>query len=265
MMNNSSNTTLAPIIMSATTGYLNALQVCASILTMMLFGFFWKALGVVGPSAALVNGFTVFMYNVGIPALAFKGLAIQKFASLPWSYIAVFFCLRVVLFLLWVLVDGVLFRTSIGVLTGDYMNSSTDFADYPIICTHSSHAPFTAWINTIIFGIPIYVALFGPASAVYPVFASISSFFFQLPLQLILFEVHRHRTGLLPLESPTKSDLKRDGIEYFWTATSIDLSPNHHSRLKWVFKLVLSMLINPIMIAIVGYAQICSNLCGLIF
>lgn len=94
-------------------------------------------------------------HQVGVPALAFKGLAIQKFALLPWSYIGVFFCLRAALFVLWVLVDFVLLRQSAGVLVADYMNST--------------------WINTVIFGIPIYVALFGPASAVFPIFACVQS------------------------------------------------------------------------------------------
>ena len=56
-----------------TAGYVEALQVCASILTMFLFGWFWKIVGVTGPTRALLRAFNAFMFNVGIPALALKG------------------------------------------------------------------------------------------------------------------------------------------------------------------------------------------------
>ncbi len=197
--------------------------------------------------------------QVGIPALAFKGLAIQKFALLPWSYIAVFFCLRAALFLVWVIIDvGIFFRScNAGTLTADYMNST--------------------WINTVIFGIPIYVALYGPTFAVYPIFASISSFFFQLPLQLLLFEVERRRN---PLPETTSGDVEKPEIvgsektldelsplttswslEQAWEGSSLNVSlaSNKESRKiasveswKYVGRTTASLLLNPIIIAIVG-------------
>ncbi len=210
---------------NATAGYLNALQVCASILTMMAFGVFWRLLGVTGPTEPLVHAFNAFMFNVGVPALAFKGLAIQKFALLPWSFIAVFFCLRAALFVVWLVVDLLLLRQPLGVLVADYMNST--------------------WINTVIFGIPIYVALYGPASAVFPIFASISSFFFQLPLQLVLLEIERRRN---PLVLPSPPDAK---LETAWESGAVATS-----RLRicspWLLGVVVAVCANPIIIAIVG-------------
>ncbi len=207
--------------------------------------------------------------QVGIPALAFKGLAIQKFSLLPWSYIAVFFCLRAALFLLWVIIDiGIFFRTrNVGTLTADYMNST--------------------WINTVIFGIPIYVALYGPKFAVFPIFASISSFFFQLPLQLLLFEIERRRNPLPETPSgdvekpdvvgaekmaPTgESDSVGEGdfvaakswssLELSWEGSSLSVllaggkEAKKEARIatwKYVGRTAVSVLLNPIIIAIVG-------------
>jgi predicted permease len=69
------------------------------------------------------------------------------------------------------------------------------------------HWMSTTWINTIIFGVPVMAAIFTPAETApltpvifatrYAVLASISSFFFQLPVQLILLELHRRRQAIL--------------------------------------------------------------------
>jgi hypothetical protein len=47
---NITNTTVLDGVSVDTSGYLNALQVCASILTMFLVGAFWKFVGVTGPT-----------------------------------------------------------------------------------------------------------------------------------------------------------------------------------------------------------------------
>ncbi len=109
---------------------------------MFLAGWFWKLLKVTGPTSALLTAFNSFMFNVGIPALAFKGLAIQKFSALPWSYIAVFFCLRAALFVLFLLFG----------LAARLTRHPVSLADVTMYWQSST------WINTVIFGIPIYVA-----------------------------------------------------------------------------------------------------------
>ena len=48
----------------------------------------------------------------------------------------------------------------------------------------------TTWMDTIVYGIPILSALFDSSvGSIYPVLASISSFIFQLPFMLIIFEL----------------------------------------------------------------------------
>lgn len=210
---------------SSSTGYTNALQVCAAILAMVLFGFFWRALNMVGPSSALVKAFNSYMFLVGIPCLVFRALSLQDFSRMPWAFIAVFAFLRVSLFAMFFVVDFLLLRRSLGVFVADYMNST--------------------WINTVIFGIPIYIALFGPQFAVYPVFASISSFFFQLPVQLILFEVDDHLQ-----QRHFDGSLARD-----WDVHAFPLGRlRRRCRGKGgiVVHILVSVLVNPIMVAIVA-------------
>jgi hypothetical protein len=85
---NSSNATGPVLAVSPGTGYLNALQVCAAILAMVVFGFFWRLLNRVGPTKELQVALNSYMFLVGIPTLVFQGLAVQKFSALPWSYVA---------------------------------------------------------------------------------------------------------------------------------------------------------------------------------
>lgn len=77
----------------------------------------------------------------------------------------------------------------------------------------------TTWISTVILGVPLLQALLGPAYANLGVVAGISSFIFQLPLMLILFEVHTWRQenlrGGLPQVQPgsTPTSIPLDGSE----------------------------------------------------
>ena len=199
---------------SPSDGYLDALQVCGAILTMVMFGFFWRALDKVGSSRAAIHAYNQFMFLVGIPCLVFRGLALQNFGRMPWRFIAVFFCLRIALFVIWLIVEVVIFRRKV------------------------SYGFGSTWINTVIFGIPIYVALFGPQFVVYPIFASISSFFFQLPIQLILFEA-------------TSEDHHSDKpLEKEWELNAFEIAhPHYHDP---VLRIVLSIVLNPVLIAIVA-------------
>lgn len=266
---NSTNGTVT-VIPQPSVGYVDALQVCAAILLMILAGFLWRVVRRVPDHAS--QAMNSYMFLVGIPALVFQGLAVQKFASLPWSYVGVFFCLRITLFLLWVVVDiQALRRKELGIFVADWMNST--------------------WINTIIFGLPIYVALYGKAAAVYPIFASISSFFFQLPVQLFFFEVDAvlasNNAGVSKVkdsdkketitgssaiassfekmdDSKEKSDaggvvvvfdgmspLKYPEIQREWDANVLPVL----TRIQWqrlILKMLFEVVLNPIMIAILG-------------
>ena len=222
---NSTNSTISPVPVDDLTGYVDALQVVSAILTLILFGWFWKAVKVVPSGDVVIKTFNVFLFFVGIPCLVFRGLAIQDFATLPWAFIGVFFCLRVTLFVLVGVVDLIIFRRGLGVFVADYMNST--------------------WINTVIYGIPIYTALFGPQFAVYPIFASISSFFFQLPVQLVLFEIEEKRRPL-PIITEEGDSVDLDDA---WISSSFVIKESMGCSF---LKLMLKLFVNPVMLAIVG-------------
>lgn len=204
---------------NGTPGYLNALQVCGAILTMVLFGAFWRLVKIAPESTVIaVNQFVFF---VGIPCTVFQGLAIQKFSSLRWDYIVVFLCLRISLALLWMLVCALIpSRRRIGTYVADYMNST--------------------WINTVIFGVPIMQALYGPTAALYAILASISSFFFQLPYQLILFEIS---SALFP---PPTTD-----VDIMWKRSSLPVAhPHLTTAARLARALAMALFVNPILLAI---------------
>jgi hypothetical protein len=94
----------------------------------------------------------------------------------------------------------------------------------------------STWFNSIIFGLPIIVALYGPQYAVFPVFASISSFFFQLPLQLILFEVDKK------IHPPIPSVEMDKPVETWWSGTEV-----HTGDLRltgvWIPRVLLSIVL----------------------
>lgn len=202
---------------------LNALQICAALVTLVLIGFAWKVLGVVGSGKASLASYNRYLFYVGIPAAVFKALAVQRFNATVWPVILVFLCLRAALLLAFALVEVPL-GLGPGGIASDYMNAT--------------------WINTVIFGIPIFSALYGPASAVYPVLASVSSFFFQQPVQLVLFELSETRelpaaTGALDKDFESSAAVVGQGRRSWrWRAMAR--------------KLAIALLLNPIMWATVG-------------
>ena len=120
------NATTMPASVSSS-GYLDALQVCAAILTMVLFGFVWRALDKVGTSRTAIHAYNQFMFLVGIPCLVFRGLALQNFGRMPWKFIAVFFCLRMAPFVIWFIVEIVIFRRKVSYGFAYYCVTVTQF------------------------------------------------------------------------------------------------------------------------------------------
>lgn len=100
----------------------------------------------------------------------------------------------------------------------------------------------------MIYGIPIYTALFGPQVAIYPIFASISSFFFQLPIQLVLFEIDERRRTRENLRENIEHDAEK-GLEEDWMTSALVLN---EPLWKAFLKILLKLVINPVLAAIVG-------------
>lgn len=116
---------------------------------------------------------TRFVFHVALPLHILNGLGIGVDFyddTFLWKFICVFLILRV--FAL---------AFSFGVATRK--GGLGDVAVMWLALT---------WISTIILGIPISAAVFGDPNKgrTYGILAAISSFIFQLPLQLVLFECH---------------------------------------------------------------------------
>mmetsp|Transcript_35810 Transcript_35810/g.89843 ORF Transcript_35810/g.89843 Transcript_35810/m.89843 type:complete len:446 (+) Transcript_35810:75-1412(+) len=109
----------------------------------------------------------IFVFYFGIPALVFKGLATKDFGQLDWVFVAAFLLLRVFSGLAILLVTLVTDR-KIGSFLTHWIGST--------------------WMNTVIFGIPILVAIYGPKVSILNILAAFSSLFFQLPFMLTLYE-----------------------------------------------------------------------------
>lgn len=124
----------------------------------------------------------------------------------------------------------------------------------------------TTWINTIIFGVPILSAIVGQElGLLYPVLASISSFFFQLPFLLICFELNEVKNPLarnqLPQTTPTpnpdpqnnKSEKKSSNRKCYecWNFCIAKKNSPSHDGKDVATRIVLRIISNPPIIGIV--------------
>jgi hypothetical protein len=96
-----------------------------------------------------------------------------------------------------------------------------------------------SWISTIILGVPISGAVFGDLSKgkTYRILAGVSSFIFQLPLQLFFLECHLliEQQYLQEREKPTTSDLespKESDAEELSASTPNDTSQTIQGRIS---------------------------------
>lgn len=128
--------------------------------------------------AEMVGSFNRFIFNISIPCLVFKGLATRHLPDLDWDFVAVFMLLRVFFGIISAVVTFIpLFRQTKIDFTADFLTNYIG----------------TTWINTIIFGLPLLQSLYGKPVAILNILASFSSFIFQLPVMLVLFELRELR------------------------------------------------------------------------
>lgn len=138
---------------------------------------------------------TKYTFLLGIPALVFQGLATKDFPELEWRFVAVFLVLRVVF--------GAL--TFVYAFFGPKSHRVSGLEDDPIGSWLTDFISST-WINTIILGLPMLQALYGPRVAILNILAAVSSLFFQLPVMLCAFEYRRIRHGLAPAAPARDND-----------------------------------------------------------
>eukprot|EP00013_Stygamoeba_regulata_P009198 CAMPEP_0177672724 /NCGR_PEP_ID=MMETSP0447-20121125/25509_1 /TAXON_ID=0 /ORGANISM="Stygamoeba regulata, Strain BSH-02190019" /LENGTH=189 /DNA_ID=CAMNT_0019180441 /DNA_START=193 /DNA_END=759 /DNA_ORIENTATION=+ len=129
-----------------------------------------------------LNGF-VFIF--GIPALVFRGLATTDFTDLNWTFVSAFLLLRLVSGVLLALITA-LYSAGLGALSKGTIGLGAFKGTIGLFLTHWIGV---TWMNTLIFGVPLLQAIYGPGVVVLNVLAAISSLFFQLPVMLLLFDV----------------------------------------------------------------------------
>ena len=136
-------------------------------------------LDIISSAEEFVHLATSFVFNIALPCLITKGIGIgMDFYSNKWSFIGVFLILRGIALIIALLVilltnwkDG---RRASGIGNVAVMWLSL------------------TWISTVILGIPILSSTFKDPTLgrQYGILAGVSSFIFQLPLQLLFFECH---------------------------------------------------------------------------
>jgi predicted permease len=119
-----------------------------------------------------------FVFHIALPLHVFKGIGIGvNFYddSFLWTFIAAFLVIRVI---------GLVFCFAVAFSGGGKNDGSGGTGQVAVMWLAMT------WISTIILGVPIASAVFGDPikGRTYGILASISSFIFQLPLQLFLLE-----------------------------------------------------------------------------
>jgi predicted permease len=192
--------------------YLPVLNVCLQIMfTIGLGGLLgrWK----IFDAEKLVPVATKFVFYVALPLLVLLGLGVNidfYDDSFVWAYIAAFLCLRAICLLVSILI--VLWNGHRQVEQHQRLSQGTLEQALPMPPTSDDNSTdrnttktttligqvgvlwlSLSWISTVILGIPIAGAVFDKPTlgATYGLLAGISSFIFQLPLQLFFFECHK--------------------------------------------------------------------------
>eukprot|EP00755_Sulcionema_specki_P012528 Sspe_Gene.8423::Locus_2865_Transcript_1_1_Confidence_1.000_Length_5789::g.8423::m.8423/K13947/PIN; auxin efflux carrier family len=152
----------------------DVVHVCAPLLFIMFLGWLvgylrvWEA-----DPMVTISQLNSFMFFLGIPSLLFKGLAQRDLTTLDWDFFKAFLLLRIITM---VLAAGYAFGESW------YYKRAFSIGNFLL------HWIGIVWINTVIFGIPVLQALYGPSTVILNILAAMSSLLFQLPLMLFLFE-----------------------------------------------------------------------------
>ena len=131
------------------------------------------------------------VFNLSIPATVFKGLATKDLGALNWTFVGLFVLLRL-LSALAILAWQLCRRNNVGI-QGVLAGFLVDWIG-------------TTWMNTIIFGIPMLTALYGPKVKILNILAAMGSLISQLPIMLMLF-AWRQEVATKPLPRQTEATL----------------------------------------------------------
>ena len=150
--------------------YQSTLDLCGSLLVIVLIGFLY------GISNHYKRGHVVIINNIvfiiALPCHIFTALRKQDWfdSKKEWEFIAAFLVLRILMLILAIIIT-LIRRQSIFECVSIFLG--------------------TSWISTIILGLPLCSSIFGPTYIFYGIYAALSSFFFQLPFMIAMFEIQK--------------------------------------------------------------------------
>lgn len=182
--------------------YLPVLNECIKILLTVAIGMVMGYLEIFQANTFVPHA-TKFVFYVALPLLVVRGLGIGiNFYddSFLWNFIGAFLILRVIALLV---SFGIVFRVKIGGQRG--------IAEVAVMWLTLS------WISTVILGVPISGAVFGSPDKgkTYGILAGISSFIFQLPVQLLFLECHLlEKEYFESKETSNRTDVEQAIIEH---------------------------------------------------
>eukprot|EP00163_Fabomonas_tropica_P034669 TRINITY_DN970_c0_g1_i1.p1 TRINITY_DN970_c0_g1~~TRINITY_DN970_c0_g1_i1.p1 ORF type:complete len:463 (+),score=91.85 TRINITY_DN970_c0_g1_i1:240-1628(+) len=159
-------------------GFLNLFETCMGLLAITSCGIASGWLGLFSKKDLVPMNKFVFL--VALPALIFKSLATANWYNFSWEFILAFLFTRMAM--------GVII--AVGTLIWTPCRSDDAFVLEEFI----THFISGTWMSTVIYGVPILVALYGIPTGVATlraVLATLSSVFFQLPFMLMVYEVNR--------------------------------------------------------------------------
>ncbi|KAG7368534.1 auxin efflux carrier [Nitzschia inconspicua] len=154
--------------------YTNVLNECIMVLLTIGLGIVASRLEVI-EFQSFVPSATKFVFYIALPCLVIQGLGIgMDFYSdtLLWNFFGAYLVLRAIFLVVSLILVGLDRSKGIGYVAVYWLS-------------------FT-WISTVILGVPISAAVFGNANVgkKFGILAGVSSFIFQLPLQLFFLECH---------------------------------------------------------------------------
>ena len=182
--------------------YIPVLNECIQILLTIGIGMVAGYVRVLDTEAFLPQA-TNFVFNIGLPLHILKGIGIGvNFYddSFLWTFIAAFLVIRVI---------ALVFCFAVAFSGGGENDGSRGTGQVAVMWLAMT------WISTIILGVPIASAVFGDPikGRTYGILAAISSFIFQLPLQLFLLECHLlEKEYLAGNDNPEIDELNDDKI-----------------------------------------------------
>ena len=180
--------------------YIGLLNECLRILITVGLGWGLSHLQILSKEdkGRIIPGATKFVFYVALPCLVIQGLGIgidfYDENIMSWEYICSFLALRVIALFLIIITVSIMTKLNKGRMSQSQQSTTTSTTHNTTTAVGQVVVYWLAstWISTVILGVPISGAVFGNPNLglKYGVLAAVSSFIFQLPLQLFLLECH---------------------------------------------------------------------------